>query len=168
MPLVPSTLDVMARTPATLRALLGGLPDHVVTMPGAEGWSPRDVVAHLASIQQPALLDRIATILGGDMPPVPNVDEAATLAASGFRERDAGELLMIFEGERAGAIERLRSLNEDDLGRQGRHEIAGAISVADVIHHIAYHDLAHVRQVCALLEHPIEAMRGAMRTAFPA
>ena len=75
---------------------------------------------------------------------------------------------MLFEKERASAVERLRSLNADDLERRGRHELAGELSVCDVIHRMAYHDLSHVRQIAALLEHPIEVMRGAMRTAFPA
>lgn len=168
MPLAPSTLDVLAATPSTLRALVGGLPDHVVTMPGPEGWSPRDVVAHLASIQGPALVDRIDAILASDTPDVPNIDEDRALADSGLHDRELREVLMLFEKERASAVERLRSLNADDLERRGRHELAGALSVCDVIHHMAYHDLSHVRQIAALLEHPIEAMRGAMRTAFPA
>ena len=168
MPLAPSTLDVLTSTPATLRALLGGLPDHVVTMPGNEGWSPRDVLAHLASVQAPAFDQRIRLILSADTPPVPNVDEDEALASSGYRERDVRELLMIFEAERTVAIDFLRSLGEDELERRGRHALAGEITVCDVIHHEAYHDLAHLRQICALLEHPIEAMRGAMRTAFPA
>src|SRR5262245_53989622 len=100
MPLAPSTLEILAATPGTLRALLAELPDHVVTMPGAEGWSPRDVVAHVASVQGPAMVDRIAVMLAADVPDVPNVDEDRVLVDSGYRERDLGELLTIFEEER--------------------------------------------------------------------
>ena len=37
------------------------------------------------------------------------------------------------------------------------------ISVADVLNHVAYHDLLHIGQIAGLLAAPIEARRGAMR-----
>jgi len=161
--LEPGTLDVLAGTPATLRALLAGIPEEALSAPGAEGWSARDVVAHLASIQRTANVQRVRLMIEHDNPLIPNVDEEETLAASGLRSRPTADALATFERERGEAMAMLRSLTAEDLLRRGRHQVAGDLTVADIVHHIAYHDLLHVGQVAALLAAPIEQRRGAMR-----
>lgn len=164
---VASALDVLASTPKTLRALLGALPESVVSEPGSEGWSARDVVAHLLSVQGPALAQRVRLMLEDDRPTVPNVDEEAVLASSGLRERPVGELLDRFEHERGEVVVWLRGLPAGAFGRSGRHEIAGEITAADQVNHFAYHDLLHIRQVVSLLIPRLERARGAMGEAFP-
>ena len=57
----------------------------------------------------------------------------------------------------------LRALTPDDLTRPGQHSVAGEVRIADIVHHIAYHDLLHIGQVAGLLAAPIEQRRGAMR-----
>jgi hypothetical protein len=43
------------------------------------------------------------------------------------------------------------------------HSGVGEISIADVIHHVAYHDLIHIAQAARLASAPLEPLRGAMR-----
>jgi hypothetical protein len=159
----PAALEVLATTPAVLRAMLGRLPDATVSAPGAEGWSPKDVVAHLASIQRPAVIERIGALLSNEGATVPNVDEDGALAQSGLRGRPLEDVLEIFAELRAEAMTLLRSIEPAQLGQWGKHSVAGEISVADTIHHLAYHDLLHIAQVARLLYVPIERERGAMR-----
>jgi hypothetical protein len=159
----PAALEVLATTPAVLHAMLGKLPEATVNVPGAEGWSPKDVVAHLASIQRPAVIERIGALLSGGGAAVPNVDEDAALAQSGLRGRPLDDALEVFAELRAEAMTLLRSIEPAQLGQRGTHSVAGEISVADIIHHVAYHDLLHVEQVARLLYVPIERERGAMR-----
>jgi len=159
----PAALEVLATTPAALRAMLSRLPEATVSAPGAEGWSPKDVVAHLASIQRPAVIERIGALLSGGVAAVPNVDEDAALAQSGLRGRPLEDALEAFAELRAEAMTLLRSIEPAQLGLRGKHSVAGEISVADVIHHLAYHDLLHVEQIARLLCVPIELQRGAMR-----
>jgi hypothetical protein len=165
--LAPGTLAVLSSTPAVLEALFDGQPEEVLRRPGEEGWSPNDVLAHLISIQRPALVDRVRAILDGDLPLLPDADEHKILAASGLRGRPARELLQMFSERRAQAMPLLERLQPKDLRRRGRHELAGEVSAAEVIHHMAYHDLLHVAQAASLLADPIERLRGAMRQAFP-
>ena len=166
-----NTLDeaiaTLRATPATLRALFAGASDDALVTPGPEGWSPRDVLAHLLSINGPAFVDRIGIIVGGDNATVPNVDEDQALASSGHRERAVDDLLGRFAVERAEALQQLDRLTPPDYARSGQHSVAGAITVGEIVHHLAYHDLLHTRQICALLLAPIEASRGAMRASFP-
>ena len=162
-PLLPSALDVLASTPATLRALLGGLPDNVTSASGDEGWSPKDVVAHMLSTHGPALIERVRTIVEQKGARVPNVDEQATLERSGLRSQPLPALLDEFARRRAQDIGWLRALTPEALVRTGQHEIAGAVSAADIVHHVAWHDLLHIGQICRMLAAPLHERRGAMR-----
>jgi hypothetical protein len=165
--LAVSAIEVLDATPRVLRALMESMPDEVVTAPGEEGWSARDVVAHLASVQGPALFERVRLMLESDEPPIPNVDEEAVLASSGLRDRPVREVMEQFSRERAEAVAWIRELPSQSFGRGGRHEVAGRITVADQLNHFAYHDLAHIRQVTSLLIPRLERARGAMGEAFP-
>jgi hypothetical protein len=165
--LAQSTIEVLESTPQTLRALLSSLPEEVATQPGDEGWSARDVLAHLISVQQPALVERVRLIVENDHPLIPNVDEEAVLASSGLRERRMSELLDLFAQERAEAVAWVRGLPAGSLAKGGQHEIAGLITAADQLNHFAYHDLLHIRQIVGLLIPRLERSRGAMGDAFP-
>jgi hypothetical protein len=160
-------MEVLESTPSTLRGLMGSLPDSVLTEAGPEGWSPRDVLAHLISVQPPALVERIRLMVEGDEPPVPNIDEEEALNSSGLRERPMSELLERFESDRREAMAWLRSLQPGDFARGGKHEVAGRITAADQLNHFAYHDLLHTRQIVSLLIPRLERSRGAMSEFFP-
>lgn len=160
---IDTAINVLAATPATLRALLAGLDEVALTVPGAEGWSARDVVAHVASLDPFTLRGRITAMIEQENPVIPGIDEEETLNASGLRGRPLAELLDAFAAQRALSMDLLRGLREGDLTRRGRHSVAGDLTVADIVHHKAFHDLLHTRQIISLIEAPIEAARGAMR-----
>ena len=158
-----SALGVLVSTPATLRGLLGSLPDDVVAAPGSEGWSPKDVVAHLLSLNGPTLIDRVRPMIEYDDPRIPSVDEHAVLERSGLRALTLDALLEEFARQREDAVAWLRTLPSDALSRPGQHGTAGRVTVADIIHHKAWHDLLHIGQVCHMLAAPLDEQRGAMR-----
>ena len=162
-PTLRTALDVLASTPATLRALLGTLPESAVSAPGDEGWSPKDALAHLLSLNGPAVRDRISPILQRDEPPIANLDEADVLERSGLRLLPVASLLDDFTRRRTEAVAWLRGVPPAALLRSGIHSTAGRVTVADLIHHLAWHDLLHVEQVCRLLAAPIDERRGAMQ-----
>jgi hypothetical protein len=162
----PSTLEVLAGTPDAVQGLLGGLTAEIVDARADEGWSPRDVVAPSLAIEGPAFRDRVALMIDGDDPVVPNVDEHETLEASGYRERSLSELLYEFRQRRSEDVGWLRGLDGDAMARTGRHGEVGAVTVADVVHHIAYHDLVHIEQLTKMLQPRLEERRGNMRSAF--
>lgn len=159
----PATMDVLTSTPKVLRGILRAVPDELVCETGAEGWSARDVVAHLLSISPKASLERVRLMLEHDVPAIPNMDEEAVLVASGMRSWPLDRLLDGLAEERGGRMASLVGLSAGQLARTGRHQVAGTITVADVLNHVAYHDLLHIGQIVGLLAAPIEARRGAMR-----
>ena len=127
-----SAFDVLAQTLVTLRALLSTVPQEVVEAPADEGWSPKDVVAHLLATLPSTVVDRVRLILDADDPPLPNVDEQEALHSSGLRPKPLDELLDELERRRAEVVAWLRELTPEQLERTGRHEVAGEISIADL------------------------------------
>jgi DinB superfamily len=165
--LAPGALAVLASTPAVFGALFRGQPEEALDRAGEEGWSAKDVLAHLISMQPPALVGRVSAMVENELPLLPDADEHEYLEASGLRGRPAKELLQTFAASRAEAVRFFERLSAEDYQRRGRHAVAGEISVADAIHHMSYHDLLHVAQAANLLAEPMERGRGAMRRAFP-
>ena len=165
--LYSSTVDTLARTPSVLRALLDGLPDEATCTPGPEAWSARDVLAHLLSVHFASNLQRIRWMLDADDPPIPNIDEERVLEDSGMRAWPVSRLLDEFAAARGEAMEMVRGVTPNQLSRTGRHEVAGTITIEGILHHVAYHDLAHISQIAKLLSLPLDAPRGAMATSYP-
>lgn len=165
--LYPSTLATLERTPTVLREMISALPADVVDAKGVEGWSAHDVLAHLLSIHYKANVQRVHLIVENDNPAIPNVDEDATLRESGMQAWPVERLLDEYAAARGESVAWLRSLPPGALARTGQHSVAGEISAADVLHHIAYHDLLHVAQIAKLLYAPLEERRGRMRDGFP-
>lgn len=164
--LVAGTFEVLAGTPLAMRGLLGALPEGLATDPADDGWSPRDVLAHLLSVEPWAFADRVRLMLDTDDPAVPNVDEADVLARSGLRARPIDSLLAEFERTRRANLSWVEALTAEQLAHTGRHEQVGSITVANVLHHIAFHDLNHVRQITSMLEPPLNDGRGHMRNVY--
>lgn len=161
-PLESGTLELLASTPGTLSALLRNVPVELYDRLDAGGWSTRHVVAHLLSVDKPAIRDRIQTMLDEDNPVVSNVGANAALQASDNRALPLAELLTRFTQERRLTVEQLRSLDDDGWRRLADHEQVGPITAADVVHHFAAHDMLHVGQIAAMLGQPAGHAQGNM------
>lgn len=156
-----STFGVLWHTPMALRALIGGQPDEVLARADEVGWTPRHVLAHLLTAEGPAFAERIRAMLRGE--DIANIDEQTLLDDSGYLEREPSALLRDFERLRRANVEWLRTLEAGDFQRTAQHEVAGEVSVADIVHHIAFHDLLHLRQINEMLIPALDERRGAMR-----
>ncbi len=165
--LYSSTVTTLERTPSVLHAMLDSLPDETVTLTGPDGWSARDVVAHLLSVHRAANLQRVRWMLDADDPFIPNIDEEQVLVASGMRSWPLAQLLDDFAHDRTEAMEMVRGVTPEQLMRTGRHEVAGTIRIVDILHHVAYHDLLHTAQIARLLMAPLDEARGGMAAGFP-
>lgn len=160
--LIDRAIAVLEATPSVMRAMLGGCPDELVAAADEDGWSARDVVAHLASRQGPAISGRVRAILADPGGPVPDVPEDL-MQVERYRPQRFDEQLREFAEGRRTIVAELRSITPEQLTLRGRHSEVGEISVADVIHHVAYHDLVHIAQAAELAAQPLEPLRGAMR-----
>jgi hypothetical protein len=143
------SIDVLARTPAVLNALLRGFPDtwiHAVDGPGT--WSPYDIVGHLNHGERTDWMTRLAIILehGPNRPFAPFNREAQFEQAE---RQSIDERLDEFSSLRAGSLETLRRLcvTDEQLQLQGTHPALGCVTVRQLIATWTAHDLAHIVQI---------------------
>jgi uncharacterized damage-inducible protein DinB len=139
---------VLERTPATIRALLGGLPDTWITATEGEGtWSPYDVLGHLIHGERTDWIPRTRHILSDDKRPFEPFDRNAQFTESEGRSID--ELLSTFAELRRKNLTTLQSLNltEADLEKEGQHPELGEVTLSQLLATWVVHDLDHVAQI---------------------
>jgi hypothetical protein len=147
------SIEVLARTPATLRALLGGLAEPWVR--GTEGpdtFSVFDVVGHLVDGEETDWIPRARIILAkGKDPTFEPYDRFR------HRGRNAGRslasLLDELEGLRAANLTLLRSwrLAAADLDLPGTHPSLGPVNLRELLATWVVHDLGHLAQTARVM-----------------
>jgi DinB family protein len=162
----PAALEVIGRTPGVVRALLAGLPAEVIDAPNDEGWSLKDIVAHLVDVEGAAFVDRIQRMLTEARPFIRSIEPSARLLEGGYASRQLDELLDDLQRLREHDVSWLRSLSAEDLSRSGEHDEVGEISVADVVHQWPAHDLSHLRQIAHMLHEHFAPRMGATRAFY--
>jgi DinB family protein len=144
---------VLARTPATLDALLRGLPDGwVAANEGGNTWSPFDVVGHLIHGEQADWMPRARIILEhGEARAFDKFDRLAQFKASAGRT--LASLLDEFAALRQRSLDELSNLKvtEADLDRRGRHPELGVVTLRQLLATWVAHDLDHVVQISRVL-----------------
>ena len=153
----PFVLDeavaILTRTPATLDALLRGLPDGwVEAHEGGQTWSPFDVIGHLIHGEQTDWLPRVQIILQhGEARAFDKFDRFAQFAASAGRP--LASLLDEFTTLREKNVSELRTLRltDSDLDRRGRHPELGVVTLGQLLATWVAHDLDHVMQIARVM-----------------
>jgi uncharacterized damage-inducible protein DinB len=139
---------VLARTPASLSALLAGLPETWVRATEGEGtWSPYDVVGHLIHGERTDWIPRARHILAGERRPFDPFDRTAQFAEG--RGRSLDELLATFAALRQENLAALAglSLTEADLSLTGLHPELGKVTLGQLLATWVVHDLDHLGQI---------------------
>ena len=146
-------MAVLARTPATLDALLRDLPARwSEANEGANTWSAFDVVGHLIHGERTDWLPRARIIMEhGKARPFEKFDRFAQYNAS--KEQSLNSLLETFAALRRDGLRDLAALNltEADLDRRGRHPELGVVTLRQLLATWVAHDLDHVMQIARVL-----------------
>lgn len=142
-------VEVLGRTPATLRAMLGSAGGFwTMSNYGESTFSPFDVVGHLIEAEKHNWMPRVRMILEhGDSRPFPPFDRYAMFDAN--RARDMPGLLVEFEQRRARSLEQLAqsALTPERLRLKGLHPDLGPVTLAQLIAAWVVHDLGHTHQI---------------------
>src|SRR5258708_1051228 len=141
-------LPILERTPASLTALLNGLPDAWLTATEGEGtWSPYDVIGHLVHGERTDWIPRARHILAGETRPFEAFDRTAQFTES--QGKSLGELLEIFADLRRENVAALVGMNltQADLKRKGLHPELGEVTLSQLLATWVVHDLDHVAQI---------------------
>lgn len=144
---------ILARTPATLDALLRGLPDGwIAANEGDDTFSPFDVVGHLIHGERVDWVPRARIILEhGDARAFDPFDRFAQFAAS--EGHTLADLLDEFARLRQQSLRELEALRltPADLDRSGRHPAFGVVTLRQLLATWVVHDLDHIVQISRVL-----------------
>jgi hypothetical protein len=144
---------ILTRTPATLDALLRGLPDGwIVGHEGGDTWSPFDVIGHLIHGERTDWVPRAKIILEhGEARPFDTFDRLAQFSTS--NGRTLASLLDEFATLRREGLRELAGLGvtDKDLDRRGRHPQLGVVTLRQLLATWVAHDLDHVVQISRVL-----------------
>ncbi len=149
------SIAILTRTPASLDALLRGLPN--VWVRGNEGkdtWSAFDIVGHLIIGERTDWMPRVRMLLeSGEARPFDPFDRFAQLGES--QDRSLEQLLDDFARLRRENLAALQALNlrDEDLARRGRHPALGVVTLSELLATWAVHDLTHVHQMSRVMAH---------------
>ena len=144
---------ILARTPATLDALLRGLPDDwIAANEGGDTWSAFDVIGHLIHGERTDWLPRARIILEhGEGRTFDTFDRLAQFSES--QGRTLASLLDEFATLRRQSLRELEALHltGTELDRRGRHPAFGVVTLRQLLATWVAHDLDHVMQISRVL-----------------
>jgi hypothetical protein len=149
---IDEACEVLERTPAAVRSLLGGLSDAWTSGGTPDYWAPFDILGHLIHGEWTDWIPRARIILeqGDDRRFVPFEMLAQFEASKG---KSTAELLDEFEKARAENIEILRSwnLSDEQLQLTGIHPEFGEATLEQLLATWMVHDLNHIRQIATFM-----------------
>ena len=165
---------ILTRTPATLDALLRGLPDiWVHSNEGKDTWSAFDIVGHLIVGERTDWMPRVRMILErGEERPFDPFDRFAQAKESQGKavEQRLGEFARL-RRENLVVLQGL-NLQPRDFTRRGKHPALGVVTLSELLATWAVHDLTHMHQLSRVMAHqyrdavgPWSAYLGVLRCA---
>jgi len=149
------TIALLTRTPATLNALLRGLPDTWTRRnEGNDTWTAYDIIGHLAQAERNDWMPRVRHILAhGDSQPFPPFNRFSQMQEP--QSKSLEQLLDEFASLRSESLASLQTLNlqSGDLARPGKHPSLGAVTLSQLLATWAVHDLTHLHQISRVMAH---------------
>ena len=140
-------ISLLEKMPGILEQLLHDASAKVLQWkPAPERWSIQEVLAHLAVIEQ-IYSKRVRRIV---MEEDPALVKYVAPSDKEIQQKSAREHLEHFIALRRAHVVFLHTVPAAAAGRTGRHPEMGPISVSELLHELANHDLGHLRQMAEL------------------
>ena len=150
---LPLAVQILERTPVTIRVLLQGLFDEwSLCNEGPNTWSPFDIVGHLIHGEKTDWIPRTRIILQyGTSQPFEPFDRFVQFNASAGYSLDS--LIKTFVTLRQTNLRILHDLHLSpaDLERQGIHPEFGAVTLRQLLATWVVHDLSHIAQIAEVM-----------------
>jgi len=149
VPVVPiqAPISLLEKTPGLLELLLRDLPQDLLQWkPAPDRWSIAEVLGHMAVIEQ-LYEQRARRIVVEESPSLPPY---IAPPESELQQKPARQHLEKFVALRRAFVFYLHSVPSAAAARAGRHHELGTITLSEMLHELASHDLGHLRQIAEL------------------
>lgn len=149
-PQLQGALALLEKTPKVLKTLLADVDQETLAWkPAADRWSIGEILAHLAEIEQ-VYSQRVQRIVTEDSPALEKYDQNRAATEGRYSRPDPEDSLASFIEIREGTLAFLSMLPPGAAGRTGRHSELGPVTLSELLHEQASHDLGHLRQIAEL------------------
>jgi hypothetical protein len=166
---VDRAVELLSRTPAALRALLGGVSDAWTRSDeGPDTWSPIVTLGHLIFAEEVNWIPRARAILEhGESRPFEPFDRFAQFER--YRNLSLEQLLDTFTERRRASLATLAGmdLTPERLARRGTHPDFGSVTLGQLFATWTVHDMNHVGQIVQTLAKQYRDAIGPWRRFVP-
>jgi len=162
--LLPYVRAVLSTSAGRWLALTESLPIELLTRPPADKeWSALECLQHLIDTERLAFTVRLQAFLAGQ-------DFAAfdpdTQGAKPTASRRPADLAAEFARYRTASLALLAQVTPPDLSKTARHSELGLVTLGEMLHEWAAHDLMHAVQAKQALMQPFITGSGPWRPYF--
>jgi hypothetical protein len=162
--LVSHVQSVLKTTPTRWRSLVELIsPELLNRHPDPAEWSAMECLQHLVDLERWVFPVRVKAFLAGEPIPAFDPDKQGSKWSA-----DQSPLKLVEELEklRADSIALLDTVSESDLGRQIVHSQLGPVTLGEMLHEWAGHDLMHTVQAEQAMMQPFIQGCGAWKPFF--
>jgi len=140
-------ISLLEKTPAVLEILLRDLPPSLLGWkPAPDRWSIIEVLAHMTVIE--SLYNQRAKLIM--LEHSPNLPRFVPHSAEEAHQKSAARHLEEFVALRRAFLVYLHSIPATAGSRTAHHYEMGSITLSQMLHELANHDLGHLRQIAEL------------------
>lgn len=162
--LIATVESVLSITPEHWVRLTEALPmDLLRRRPIGKEWSALECLQHLLDTEESVFPVRVQAFLEGK--DFPNFDPD-TQRRKPDRQQSAAAMVAEFARMRAGSLKLLSKVKAPDLSRTASHSELGLVTLEQLLHEWAGHDLMHTVQAERALLQPFIAGTGPWRDYF--
>jgi hypothetical protein len=141
--LVKSYLDGIAQ----VKEAVAGIGEPLLSFkPKDDAWSIKEIAIHLCDADLVAAY-RMKKVIAEDNPLLMAFDQDAWTSRLGYSGLDHAFYLQLFGTIRSGMAEVLNNLPEEAWARTGIHNVAGKITLQDIVESYIGHVNDHVQQI---------------------
>jgi hypothetical protein len=160
--LLQEVREALTATPARWLTLTETLSAAALERPPAPGeWSAAECLGHLIQTERDVFPVRVRNFLAGE-----GLSGFTPSGATGDADLSLPELAAEFARLRAANLELIAGIQPEDLERVARHNQLGPVTLGEMLHTWAAHDLNHTMQAERALMQPFIAGSGAFRVRF--
>ena len=130
-----------------IRRLCAGLEEDIIAKrPESGKWSVKEVLAHIARIQE-IFEGRLEALLTQETPPIVSYSPERDAEFETVSAQPSAELLKLFDSGRARIVARLMDLSPEQWHRPGAHPDYPAYDVHFCMEYMAHHEAHHIYQM---------------------
>jgi len=162
--ILPVAPQILSSTPVRWKSLVRTTPmDLLNRQPAPKEWSAVECLKHILDTEKYVFPVRIKAFLAGENFPAFNPDAAENQASGGF---DAMAMIKDFNTLRMANLKLLLTVKTDDLFRSAIHGQLGKVTLSEMVHEWAGHDLMHTVQAERAILQPFILGCGPWRPYF--